>query len=311
MRCLVTGGLGFIGHRLCRALLVAGHPVRVLDNQQASCVAPEALAGEGAEVVAGDVTRLDDCRRAAAGVDVIVHLAAQTNIQVSLRDPAHDLAVNAGGTLTLLDAARAERVSRFVFASTNAVFGPQSPPLHEDLVPRPISPYGISKLAGEGYCRAYHEQCGIKTTSLRFANVYGPGSDLKSSAVATMMRAVLEGRALEIHGDGAQTRDFTHVDDIVQAIVLALGAEGAGEVFAIGTGVETSVARLVETLTDVVRSDGGPEIRVEQRPARGGDVRRNYSSIARAQAMLGYRPRVELKAGVAETWAWFRKGEGR
>ena len=307
MRYLITGGLGFIGHNLIVSLSRDGNTIRVLDNLTANCVGTDFCAEQGVDLVVGDVMHPEICRRSVSGVDVIIHLAAQTGVPSSLDDPLHDLSANATGTLNMLEAARGAGISRFVLASSNAVFGEQIPPLHEEMLPCPKSPYGVSKLAAEGYCRVYHQNFGIRTVALRFANIYGPGSHGKVSAVAKMIKDVLEGRPLTIHGDGAQTRDFVYVGDIVQALRLASESNLGGEVFAIATGVETSVGDLAVQIARLAEHDSrwGRPVEWEYLPSRAGDVQRNYSSIQKSRRMLGFHPRTSLEDGLQETWDWF------
>lgn len=309
MRYLVTGGLGFIGHHLVVTLLGAGETVRVLDNLDARSVDPASLARLGAEVMTGDVRDGQMCLEAARGAGVIVHLAAKTSVAASIQHPVVDLEANTLGTLHLLEAARRTGTSQFVFASSNAVFGEQAPPLHEGLLPCPRSPYGVNKLAAEGLCRSYYENFGLSTVALRFANVYGPGSQEKESVVPRFMKAVLGKRLLDVFGDGQQTRDFICVDDIVQAIRRAIEVGASGEVFTIGTGKETSVGDLIEKLRSTVCSDGweGPFPAVRFRPARVGDILRSYSCIDRARRLLGFEPVVDLETGLRRTWQWYRE----
>jgi UDP-glucose 4-epimerase len=309
MDYLVTGGLGFIGQNLVRALLDAGQAVRVLDNCETHSVNPEYLSRLGAEVITGDIRDPRICLKAADGIEVIIHLAAKTGVASSIQDPVGNLEVNTLGTLHLLDVARLTGAKRFVFASSNAVFGDHAPPFHEGLIPRPRTPYGVHKLAAEGLCRCYYENFGLWTVALRFANVYGPGSQAKESVVARFMKSILAGRPIEVFGDGRQSRDFICVDDIVEAIRRAVEFSPAGEVFTIGTETETSVHDLVERLRRVVSSDGwsGPFPDVQYRLDREGDTRRSFSSIDRARKLLGFEPVVDLEAGLRQTWQWFRE----
>jgi UDP-glucose 4-epimerase len=198
-------------------------------------------------------------------------------------------------------------VRRFVFASSNAPLGEQPPPAHEGLVPRPLSPYGASKLAGEAYGSAFHGAFGLLTVSLRFANAYGPRSRRKGSVVAAYCRAALEGRPLVIYGDGAQTRDFIHVRDLCQAIRRSLAVDAGGEVFQVATGTETTILDLAGRIRALAAADLGREVAVEHRPARAGEILRNTSDIAKARRVLGFAPAVALADGLPETWRWFRE----
>ncbi|MBA2556421.1 MAG: NAD-dependent epimerase/dehydratase family protein [Chloroflexi bacterium] len=301
---LVTGGAGFIGASLVRALEARGDRVRVLDSGRAA--GARYLTGTAAEIVPADIAEPGIAAAAVKGVDAIVHLAARTSVPASMEAPLADLRDNVLAAVTVLDAARVEGVQRFVFASSNATVGLMAPPAREDILPRPVSPYGAAKLAFEGYLQAYHHGYGMTTTALRFSNAYGPYSLHKGSVVATFIRECLEGRPLVIHGDGDQTRDLVHVDDLVALMLLALDAPAGlvgGEVFQAGTGKETTVRELAETVLELCGGGG----RIEHLPARRGDVLRNVSAISKARDMLGYMPRVELRQGLAQTVAWFRE----
>jgi UDP-glucose 4-epimerase len=304
LKILVTGGAGFIGANLVRVLLDAGHDVRVLDNFSVGSRAH--LDGLTVEIIDGDILDPGTVKRAVAGVDGIVHLAAQTGVPGSLADPRHDCETNVLGTLTMLEAARHAGVERFVFASSNAPLGRQPPPATEDKAPLPIAPYGASKLAGEGYCLAYHGSWGLGTVVLRFANVYGPYSAHKHSVVAKFFKDLRHGGTITIDGDGLQTRDFIYVGDLCRAIRLALASDVSGEVFQIATGVETSILALAEQVQAVT----GREVETQHGPARRGDIRKNYSAVRKVERMLGWAPEVALAEGLRRTWAWFA-GWGR
>ncbi len=232
----------------------------------------------------------------------MVHLAAQTGVVTSIRDPLADFEANARGTLLALMAARDAGVGSFVMASSNAPLGAAEPPVHEGIPARPLSPYGASKLCGEAYLSAFHGSYGLRTTALRFANAYGPWSTHKTSVVAQFFRdAVVEGR-LVVYGDGRQTRDFVHAEDIARAIVAAAERGQGGEVYNVGTGRETSVGWLAERVASLVERP----VRVEYLPARKGEIVRTFVDIGKARRELGYEPRVELADGLRETWEWFR-----
>jgi UDP-glucose 4-epimerase len=299
LKILVTGGAGFIGANLLRWLPDAGHHVRVLDNF--STGRPEYLIDLSLELIKGDILDAEVVSRVVAGVDGVVHLAAQTGVPSSLKNPRHDCEVNVIGTLNLLEACRQAGVNRFVFASSNAPLGRQAPPATEDKAPLPVSPYGASKLAGEGYCLAYHGAWGLGTVVLRFANIYGPYSAHKGSVVAKFFKDILTTGQITIEGDGQQTRDFIYVGDLCRAILLALDSNVSGEVFQIATGVETRIAALAEMVQEVASSS----VDVRHGPARQGDIRQNYSAISKVREWLGWEPQVGLEAGLRETWVWF------
>ena len=326
MDWLVTGGAGFIGANLVASLLAdpAGHRVTVLDSFATTGLGPALAlpAFAGAELLgpaerpgrrrgrlrlqAGDIRDPEALLQAAEGADVVAHLAANTGVAPSVADPRRDCEANVMGTLNALEAARRRGVARFVFASSGAPAGLVTPPITEDVVPRPISPYGASKLAGEAYCSAYAGAYGMRTVALRFSNVYGPGSRHKGSVVATFIRAALEGRPIRVNGDGTQTRDFVHVDDLVRAVRLAAQAPGEGAgLYQIATRRETSINELLALLGPLLRAAGVPEPAVERAERSPADVLRNFADPARAAAELGWRPRIGLEEGLEGTLAWF------
>jgi UDP-glucose 4-epimerase len=262
--------------------------------------------GSPVELVVGDILDEELALWAAQGVDVIVHLAANTGVAPSVEDPRSDCLANVVGTLNYLEAARRGGASRFVFASSGATVGEVEPPIHEEIVPRPVSPYGASKLSGEAYCSAYSRTFGLETVSLRFGNVYGPLSSHKNSVIAKFIKRALQGEVLEIFGDGTQTRDFIYVEDLTRAVRSATTAEGVGgEVFQIATNAETSVEELVEELLPVLAAVGIKDVEVRQTTPRLGDVMRNYSDTSKAARMLGWRSEVDLKEGLRRTVEWF------
>lgn len=310
LRYLVTGGCGFIGGALVRQLYNQGvGAIRVLDNLSVGArerLTEIATPDGDIELVVGDVTDADVVRRAAADIDVIVHLAASTGIPPSLKDPRHDFKVNAEGTLNCLLAGVEQGVKRFVFASSGAAVGQCAPPIHEELPAHPISPYGASKLTGEAYCSAVYHSFELETVILRFANVYGPGSAHKSSVVAKFLRQALDGEPLEIYGDGAQTRDFVYIDDLVRAVQLAATVPGVGgEAFQIAAASETSIGELTDLLQAALADAGQPRPQVRYTQPRKGDVTRNYADTSKAKSMLGWTPEVPLAQGVRQTLDWF------
>ena len=325
-RILVTGGAGFIGANLARMLLNHGYQVTVLDNL--STGRREYLESLHIEFIEGDILDTDLVNRVVPGHDGIVHLAAQTGVPGSLQDPHRDCEVNVIGTLNLLEACRqamdketrrpgdketilplssAPQLPRFIFASSNAPLGRQPPPATEDKAPLPISPYGASKLAGEGYCLAYHGSWGLGTAVLRFANVYGPYSAHKSSVVARFFKDILAQGEITIDGDGEQTRDFIYVGDLCRAILLALESDVSGEVFQIATGVGTSILELAGMVQEVA----GKAVEVCHGPARRGDIRKNYSGVGKVRRVLGWEAQVALREGLAQTWGWFDRKRKR
>ena len=306
---LVTGGAGFIGSHLVEALVSAGARVAVLDDLSSG--RRENLAGVAAriELLTGDVRDLEACARACAGRDLVFHLAAMTSVQRSLAEPAECYAVNAQGTVNVLEAARRAKVRRVVFASSCAVYGDSSAvPAREGFEGRVLSPYAATKRASEEAAAFYGAAFGLETVALRYFNVYGERQDPAGPYAAVVPRflaAALAGQPPVIYGDGEQTRDFLAVEDAVQANLRAAvaPATACGTVYNIGSGEETSVLELAAL---AARLAGGPPPVHE--PARAGEVRHSCADISRATAALGYAPSVELEAGLRRCLAALRGG---
>ncbi|HEY7430070.1 MAG TPA: NAD-dependent epimerase/dehydratase family protein [Streptosporangiaceae bacterium] len=301
-RVLVTGGAGFVGATLVRRLAGSGYAVRVFDNY--STGDPGHLAGVEAELVEGDIRDVNALDDALAGMDAVIHLAAAGSVVASVQDPLANFDVNVVGTFRVLDAARRAGVERTVQASTGgALIGDATPPVSELSLPKPISPYGASKLAGEGYAYAFSQTYGLRTVALRFANVYGPWSARKTGAMNLFFRALHEGQPIVIYGDGTSSRDYTHVDDIARALELGLERDvPGGTVLHIASGVETTVARLASLCSAAA---GKPDHPVEHRPKRAGEVSRNFATYDLAKEMVGYTPSIDLEVGIQATWQWF------
>lgn len=299
---LVTGGAGFIGVSLARALRRAGCRTIAYDNFVTGHRADAESAGYD-DVIEGDIRDADRLADAARGVDAVVHLAARTGVVDSVEDPRGDAETNVLGTLNALLAARDGGAGAFVFASSGAPLGSVDPPGHEGLAPRPLSPYGASKLAGEGLCSAFAGSYGLSATALRFTNVYGPYSYHKGSVVALWLKRILDGDPLVVYGDGEQTRDFLAVDDLCAAVVAAIVRRPTAGLYQLGTGTETSVNALVELLVKIFPDRS---VSVVREPERPGEIRRAFSDISRARADLGYDPSTRLADGLRVTADWFR-----
>lgn len=321
MNWLITGGCGFLGTALIKRLTQEGnHAIRVVDNlktgtredldQAAKFVElkPESIEGSlsGVELIIGDIMDKQLALKVTQGCDIIVHFAANTGVGPSVEDPRADMMANVIGTFNYLEAARINQIPRFIFASSGAPAGEVEPPIHEELPPHPVSPYGASKLAGEGYCSAYKRTFGIDTIMLRFGNVYGPGSIHKSSVVAKFIRQALDGETLEIYGDGTQTRDFIYVDDLIDAVMLsAVISSIGGEAFQIATNRETTVGEMAEKLVATLQAAGVKGIKLINGETRLGDVKRNFSDTSKAKKMLGWQPKVNLDEGLPKVVDYF------
>lgn len=284
---LVTGGAGFIGSHLAEALAAGGGRVRVLDDFSTGRRENLAAVAGQVEVIEGDIRDRLVTKRAVSGADVVVHLAAVSSVQASVDDPRKVWEVNCGGTLNLLEAARAGRVHRFIFASSAAIYGDHTDlPLVEELPPRPLSPYAASKAAAEGLCWSYYATFGLPTVSLRFFNVYGPRQDPHSpysGVISIFVEQMRQGQSPVVSGDGEQTRDFVYVADVVEAILRAADREQAvGDVFNVAGGEETSVLRLVAVLNRTFGKHLAPAFG----PPRAGEVRRSWADVGRAKDAL-------------------------
>ncbi|MCI5130992.1 MAG: NAD-dependent epimerase/dehydratase family protein [Candidatus Electrothrix sp. EH2] len=330
-RWLITGGCGFIGTALIRYLLGNGQAqyIRVLDNLtvgtkkdlRAVCdfverplVSPRTplysdkknAPVQQVELVQGDIRDPETCIRCCKNIDIIIHLAANTGVPMSVDKPRIDMECNVNGTFNMLEGARIQKVQRFVFASSGAPAGEVEPPIHEELPSHPVSPYGASKLAGEGYCSAYYRSFGIETVALRFSNVYGYGSHHKSSVVAKFIKQAIAGEPLEIYGDGQQTRDFIYIDDLVNAVFLSSTQKGiGGEIFQIATSRATTLNELVKILRSILDEYTLPQPKIVSAEVRLGDLKKNFSDTRKAEEVLGWKCRMELLDGLRETVKYF------
>jgi len=321
MNWLITGGCGFIGTSLIEALRSAPQApsIRVLDNLSVGSQADLSevtpfvvretadLKGrpDGLELVVGDIRDFETCLRCCDGIDTVIHLAANTGVAPSIQEPRRDLEINVIGTFNLLEAATQQGVTKLVFASSGATVGEVEPPIHENQAPKPASPYGASKLAGEAYCMAYCQTFSLPTIILRFGNTYGPKSKHKSSVVAKFFKQALAGEALEIYGDGNQTRDFIYIDDLLQAVRLASLSDQVGEVFQIATFKETTVNEIAQKIKQLVEQETRREVKALHGEPLVGEVRRNYSDISKARRLLGFEPRFDIDAGLKATFGYF------
>ena len=304
---LVTGGGGFIGSTLVRALLKQGARVRVVDDFSTGSRSNLDGVRDRIELIEGDLSDPAVCLGAIQGMDYVLHQAAIPSVARSVEDPISSNRANVTATLNLLVTAREAGVKRFVFASSSSVYGETEVlPKVETMPENPISPYALTKLAGEKYGVMFHRLYGLPTVGLRYFNIFGPRQNPDSPYSAVISRfiaAALNGKRPTVYGDGEQSRDFTYVDNVVQANLLACTAEGAaGRVFNIGTGERHSLNQLLRLLSAVV----GRELNPEHTSPRKGDVRHSLADIERARRILGYEPRVRLEEGLRRTLEWYR-----
>lgn len=300
---LITGGRGFIGVNLVDRLS-STRTIAVLDNLKRS--SPSGWHAQPTKLHQADILQFELAENPFQGVDQVIHLAAYGSVVESIADPAANFSVNVQGTLNVLRAAVDAGVRRLVFASTGgALIGDAAPPVNEQSLPKPISPYGASKLCGEAYCHAFSSAYGLETVCLRFGNVYGPHSAHKKGAVTTFIKALMRDEPIVIYGDGSASRDYIHVEDLCAGIESALAVPVAGnEVFHLASGRETTVLRLAELLRDIADKPNHP---IEFRPARQGEVARNFASCTKAREAMGFEPKWRLEDGLAATWEWFQR----
>ena len=310
MRYLITGGAGFIGSHLVERLVRHGAEVTVLDDLSTGRRENLRAVRDRIRFIRGNIVRFEACRRAMQGVDYVLHQAAVTSVPRSTRNPVGAHQANVTGTLNILMAAQEARVRRVVFAGSTAAYGDATElPNHEALLPRPLSAYAASKVAGEAYCQAFWRTHGLESVVLRYFNIFGPRQNLESqygAVVPLFVAAALRGEPAVIFGDGGQTRDFTFVTNVVEANLLACHAPAervAGSVFNIGCGTATSIRQLWQQIADLV----GTKVEPLQDAARAGDVRHSLASIDQAREQLGYRPAVNVEEGLRRTIAYYRE----
>ncbi len=303
-RVLITGGCGFIGSNLIELLRAREScEIRVLDNESSGSRGD--LARFDVDLITGDITNETDVTSALRGVDIVVHLAADTRVLDSIKAPEHNFRTNVAGTFNILSRMKEAGVTRIVNASTGgAILGEVEPPVHEEMAASPLAPYGASKLAAEGYCSAFSGAYGFSATSLRFSNVYGPRSYHKGSVVAHFFKQITAGQELVVYGDGTQTRDYVFVEDLCDGIFLAMQSGQSG-VFQLGTGIATTINELIDQFKNLLGAEFSIKVRYE--PFRAGELRNTWCDIEKARRAFGYDPQTRIAAGLARTWQWFRE----
>ncbi|MBM3333488.1 SDR family oxidoreductase [Candidatus Sumerlaeota bacterium] len=310
---LVTGGAGFIGSNLVEALLDRGESVRVVDNfSTGKRENIEAFVGR-TELIEGSLIEMEICRRAVEDIDFILHEAALPSVERSVADPVASNDANVSATVRLLTAAKQARVRRFVYAASSSAYGDiEAPVKSEDIAPQPKSPYAAAKLAGEYYCKVFHEVYGLETIALRYFNIFGPNQDPSSpysAVIPIFITAALDGRRPTIFGDGRQSRDFTYVANVVQANLLACQAadRAAGEVINVACGERIDLLGVLDAIGHIIGRRTEPQFEAP----RPGDVRHSLADLTKASELLGYRPIVPFAKGLELTIEWYRSHRNR
>lgn len=307
-KALVTGGAGFIGSHLTRRLLSGGVAVRVLDDFSTGSAKNLTDVSKNVELLEGSICDESLTQRACAGVDVVFHVAARASVPRSVAEPLRSNEVNVTGSLNVLVAARDQGVSRVVYSASSSAYGdtPVLPKI-ESMSPMPLSPYAVSKLAAEQYCRAFSQCYGLQTLCLRYFNVFGPRQDPNSQYAAVIpafVTRILAGQRPIVFGDGEQTRDFCYIDNVIDANLLAAAAPHArGEAMNIACGERTTLNRIVE----LINRHLGTSVAAEYRAARSGDVRDSLAALGEAERLIQYRPKVMFGEGLSRTIAWYRE----
>ena len=308
IQVLITGGAGFIGSNIARELTEQEYTVKILDNLSTGNLNNISDIKNKIELIIGDVRDIKIVKKVMKDVDYVFHQAALPSVPRSIQDPITTNKINVNGTLNILIAAQDNNVKKVVYASSSSVYG-NTPtlPKREDMEPCPLSPYAITKLIGEYYCKVFYDIYGLETVSLRYFNVFGPRQDPNSQYAAVIPKfitSMLKNESPTIFGDGEQSRDFTFVKDVVQANILACKAKNAsGEVFNIAYGKKTSINELVDKINEIL----GTSIKAKHTDPRLGDVRHSLADISKAKRILGYKPKYDIEEGLKETIEYMRR----
>lgn len=311
MKYLITGGAGFIGSNIAEELVKRRQTVRILDNFTTGKMQHLEKIKDKVEIIKGDIQNEKDLEKALKDIDIVFHEAALRSVPRSVDDPLSTNDVNITGTLKLLIAARNAKVKRVVYASSSSAYGDSMKiPQKEVHATSPISPYATSKLAAEHYCRVFAKTFGLETVSLRYFNVFGPKQDPDSkysAVIPKFIESALKNEPLEIHGDGKQSRDFTFIDNVVQANLLAATVKGiSGEVFNIACNESNTVMDIGKNIEKIL----GKKLTYNHTPSRAGDIRKTCADISKAIKMMNYNPKVKFDEGIKKTFIWFKKEFG-
>jgi UDP-glucose 4-epimerase len=303
---LVTGGAGFIGSHIVERLVKSGHSVKVIDDLSTGKM--ERIRPFKIEFIGGDIRNIETVRMAMEGVDYVIHTAAVRAVKRSIDNPSETDEVNVHGTLNVLLVAQERGVKRVVYTSSSSIYGEcKKFPQKETFHPDPVSPYAVSKLAGEFYCRMFSKAFGLQTVSLRYFNVYGPRQDpesIYSAVIPRFMEQSLSGEPLEVHWDGKQSRDFTYISDVVDATLLACEVEDiSGGVFNVACGKSRPILEIAIMLEEIL----GKKLELDFHPKRPGDVRKTLADISKARSILGFSPKVDFRTGLEHTLDYFKE----
>lgn len=313
---MITGGAGFIGSNLCEYFLKQGHEIRALDNLATGRLRniEQLLAEKNFEFIEGDIRNLETCRSAVKGFDVVMHQAALGSVPRSIDRPIDTNAVNIDGFVNMLVAAKDEGIERFIYAASSSTYGDSKElPKVEERIGKPMSPYAVTKLANELYADVFHKIYGLKTIGLRYFNVFGRNQDpdgAYAAAIPRFVKAFMEGRSPEIHGDGEQTRDFTYIENVLHANECALqtqNEEAFNQVFNVAYGQRTSVNQIVKKLQHLLaeKDPGIQSVEIVYGPARQGDVRDSLADVSKAKRLMGYNPEFDVLQGIERAIDWY------
>jgi UDP-glucose 4-epimerase len=306
MKCIVTGGCGFVGINLVEYLLKLDHDVIAVDNLSVGSLSELKETCDKYDKFSFsnfDITDSDD--KVYKGADIIYHLAAMSGVRESVLYPDVWFKNNIIGTFNVIESARKNRIKNVIMASTGAAVGDAPPPISEDMHMKPISPYGASKGCMELYTTAYYNSYNMNIVSLRFSNVYGPHSTLKTSLVAKFIKKIINGEEIHIYGNGEQTRDFINIKDLIEAIYLSGSKNVGGEIFQICTGIEVSVNEITKMICDIMKEKGYEIPKINYVAPIIGDLFTNYAANKKAKMMLSWIPKISLENGLRETIEWF------